>query len=599
VVGLGACSLEIVNPNSPTYPQVRGTPKDLENFIGTQFRRWHVGHYGAGLMLMTDVMSFENYSELSNNCQGQRVGMPRPGNDNQVGNTCAGDQSRIFFIHSEVARGMADALRRMNEGLTFGTQANDARNRSFAEFLRGVSLGYLSLIYDSASVITPQDSISALGTAVPGVFSGYQEVNAAALAALDSAIVAANAAAARPASESGNFPLPGTWINGYTPSAPEFVKLLRSWKAKFRASVARTPQERAQVNWDAVIADAQNGITADWRVTTNTVTGPGFGALSSHYNYGTWHQMTPFIMGMADVSGTYATWVSQSLDSRGAGAIPFFMVTPDQRFPQGADRAAQQADLTHQGVRVSGSVPKRYFVNRNTSDPTGASWGRSQYDHVRFAPWRYVGSTAGSTGGNGPFPFFTLAELNMLEAEGHLRKGNVSAAAALINRTRSTCGFGGVPAGCTPRAVGNGDNATGYTAPIGGGLPAIPSNIAFGGINADGSTTRVAGDDVPGDPACVPRVPVGASISGGGTTRCGNIWEAMKYEKRIETLYAGFANWYFDGRGWGSLPLATPLSWSPPWEELTTRFWTAPQIAAYGQGGPFPMGGAALSTYGW
>ena len=73
----------------------------------------------------------------------------------------------------------------------------------------------------------------------------------------------------------------------------------------------------------------------------------------------------------------------------------------------------------------------------------------------------------------------------------------------------------------------------------------------------------------------------------------------MKYEKRIETQFAGFANWYFDERGWGDLPLATPLSWSPPWQELTTRFWTAPQIAAYGQGGPFPMGGAALSVYGW
>jgi hypothetical protein len=455
------------------------------------------------------------------------------------------------------------------------------------------------MIYDSASVITPQDSISALGTAVPGVFSSYQDVNAAALAALDSAIVYANAANGRPSTESGNFPLPGTWINGYTPTAVEFIKLIRSWKAKFRASVARTPQERAAVDWDAVIADAQNGITADWKVTTNTVTGPGFGALGSHYQYGTWHQMTPFIMGMADTSGSYTTWVGQSLDARGAGAIPFFMKTPDQRFPQGADRTAQQNDLTLNNTKIAGNVPKRYFVNRNTSDPTGTSWGRSQYDHVRFSAWNFAGSVAGGTAGNGPFPFFTLAELNMLQAEGLLRKGNVSAAVALINQTRASCGFGGVPAGCTPRPTGNGDVATGYTAPIGGGLPAIPTSIVFGGIGTNGVTTRVAGDDVPGGSVCVPRIPVGASISGGGTTRCGNVWEAMKYEKRIETIYAGFANWYFDERGWGDLPLATPLSWSPPWEELTTRFWTGPQIAAYGQGGPFPSGGAALSTYGW
>ena len=196
--------------------------------------------------------------------------------------------------------------------------------------------------------------------------------------------------------------------------------------------------------------------------------------------------------------------------------------------------------------------------------------------------------------------FLTLAEINMLEAEGQLRKGNVAAAATLINKTRATCGFGGVPAGCATRAAGNGDNATGYTAPIGGGLPAIPTSIAFGGVNANGSTTRVAGDDVPGGAAaCVPKQPVGAIITGGGTIRCGNIWEAMKWEKRIEELYAGFSGWYFDSRGWGDLPLATPVQWSPPWEELTTRFWTTPDIAAYGQGGPFPTGGSAQSNYGW
>ena len=588
-IGLGACELEVLNPNSPTYPQVRGTPKDLENFIGTQYRRWHSALWGttSNVGFMADVQSFENFSELSNNCQGQRVGIPRAGNDNQIGNTCNSEQARIFNQHSEVARSVSDALSRMNGGLTFGTAANDARNRAFAEFLRGLSLGYIAMIYDSAAIITPQDSISALGTAVPGALAKYPEVMAAALAALDSAIAAANVAVARPAAEANNFPLPSNWVNGYTPTGAQFIQLLRSWKAKFRAGVARTPAERAAVNWDAVIADAQNGMTTDWRVTTNTVTGPTNGFMASHYNYGTWHQMTPFIMGMADNSGSYATWVASPLDQRGTGSIPFFMTTDDQRFPQGATRAAQNADVTHQNCQAAATVCKRYFINRNTSDPSGLSWGRSQYDHARFESWRISGS--GGTAQNGPFPFFTVAELNLLEAEGHLRKGNVAPAVALINRTRAACGPAGAGApGCTARPAGNGDPATG------GGLPAIPAGIPFGGVN-----TRIAGDDVPGGASCVPRVPVNASLLGGGTTQCGNAWEAMKWEKRVETAYTGFSQWYFDSRGWGDLIQGTPYHWSPPWEELVTRLWKATDIGPYSQGGPFPTGGAGPSTYGW
>lgn len=593
-LALGACELEVLNPNSPTYPQVRGTAKDLENFIGTQYRRWHTGVFGGvGISYMADVQSFENFSELSNNCQGQRVGIPRAGNDNQVGNQCAGDQGRMFNLLSEVARSVSDALSRMNGGLTFGSTANDLRNRSFAEFLRGVSLGYLALVYDSASIITPQDSISALGTAVPGALSRYPEVNTAALDALDSAIASATAAAARPATESNNFPLLTTWINGYTPSAAQFIQLLRSWKAKFRANVARTPAERAAVNWDAVIADAQAGITADWKVTTNTVTGPGNSYLDGHYSYGTWHQMTPFIMGMADNSGSYATWIATSLNDRGAGAVPFFMTTDDQRFPQGATRAAQQADLTHQQCQTAATVCKRYFVNRNTSDPTGLNWGRSQYDHLRFESWQKAGSIAGSTARNGPFTFLTLAEINLLEAEGQLRKGNVAAAVTIINRTRQACGPAGAGApGCTARPAGNGDPNTGA------GLPAVPGAIAFGGTNTN-MNVRIAGDDVPGGANCVPRVPVNAALGGGGTTRCGGVWEALKWEKRIETLYAGYIQWYLDSRGWGDLAQGTPYHWSPPWEELVTRLWKVTDIGPYSQGGPFLQGGAGASTYGW
>jgi hypothetical protein len=77
------------------------------------------------------------------------------------------------------------------------------------------------------------------------------------------------------------------------------------------------------------------------------------------------------------------------------------------------------------------------------------------------------------------------------------------------------------------------------------------------------------------------------------------VWEALKWEKRIETLYAGYIQWYLDSRGWGDLVQGTPYHWSPPWEELVTRLWAVTDIGPYSQGGPFLQGGAGPSTYGW
>ncbi len=623
VVALGACSFAVDNPNDPGFNAVKGTPKDLENYLGTLYRRWHSALYGttSNNWGMAAVMSFEDFSTLSNNCQGQRVGIPRVGNDNQVGNGCNGDQSTVYNRASESGRGAADILRRMDSGLTFGSEDIDLRDRAFAEFIRGISLGYLALVYDSSGITSAADEVTAAGTAVGGELSHYPAVMDSAIVALENAETAALAAA------TSVFPIPSNWM--FTTASltqPYFVQIIRTYRARLRANVARFPNTAAcqaanptqdcsievtadDIDWAAVVADAQGGITSDLNITTSTTTGPNMSWTNQWYSYGTWHQMTPFIIGMADKTGAYAAWITTPLGTRGQGATPFFMQTDDQRFPQGADRGglpipaagSQRYDFTlagatgvptNPGCTNANTVCKRYFRNRDVADPAASpSWGASQYDHSRFWSWRTSGS---GTGNNGPFPFFTVAELNMLEAEGQIRLGNFAAAATLIDKTRASCGYGSVPAGCTLRATGNGASLTwapvaggaNVTAPIGGGLPKLA------GVIADNTTP------VPGGSACVPNIPVNASEAGGGTTTCGNLFEAMKWEKRIESAYTAFAVWYFDSRRWGDLPINTPVHWAPPYQDLQVRLRQGLQIYSVG-GGTNPTGSAARSGYGW
>ena len=334
----------------------------------------------------------------------------------------------------------------------------------------------------------------------------------------------------------------------------DFVRLIRSYRARFRANVARNPAERAAVNWDLVIADAQNGITANHLNVTNITNGP-FRAWVSQYDpptNGLWHQMPPWIIGMGDVSGAYASWIATPVGARGAGSTSFFMVTPDLRFPQGNTRAEQQADFAITSCEKAAQTCKRYFSNRIGSDQFNSlGWGWSNYDFARFHSWSKAGD-AGSAQ-TGAIIFMTKAEMDMLEAEGQIRKGNFAAAAALINKTR------------------------------------VPNGLA---ALTDLNNTS----PVPGGAACVPKVPV----SPFNVIACGNMFEAMKWEKRIETAFTHFAPWFLDGRGWGDLAEGTPLYWAVPYQDLLARGTLPTEVYSTGAGVGTAAGSAAVKgTYGW
>jgi hypothetical protein len=553
-IGLGACEkqLEVSNPTSGDTEQVLATATDAENLVGGYFKRWSTGVYGSITVIegMTGVMSMMNFSSLANNCLNGRLPFAGIDNSNTAGNVCTAEQARVYQIENEVQRVASSFLGKVDGGLDLQTPARKARDQAFAEFLRGISIGYIAMFYDSTAVITSKtDPVDA------GKLVGYLEATDSAYAAFQRAIDFANT----PVTGGQGFPIPSTWIPSPTTlSAPEFVKLVRSYRARLRANVGRTPAERAAVNWALVIADAQNGITADHQVLTSNNTTSGSGVVNSwraqYDGAGLWHQMPPFIIGMGDVSGNYQQWLTTPLTSRGAGNNGFFMVTPDTRFPQGANRAAQQADFAINTCATSGSVCKRYFVNRpgGSDQFAGAGWGWSNYDYQRFHPWRVAGDA--NAGQQGNTIFMAKTEVDMLQAEGLIRTGNYAAAAALINITRKKNG--------------------------------LTEITAFDGTSP-----------VPGGAACVPQVPVGPTYT---TVACGNMMEAMKWEKRIETAFIALGPWYLDSRGWGDLPQGTPLYWATPNEDLLSRGLSSSKLYGVGIGvGDAPNSSAAKGTYGW
>lgn len=514
LVALTACgeSLEVQNLNNPDVARAYATPSGVEGVVGglgVQIN--NTQRASESINTQAKIYAGESFATVANFGMAARTIIPRNpisndlGNDNQVGNRANWD------VFSRASRSAATAIQAIKayqaKGLTMGSTAQDARAMAFAYMIGGNALGYLSLGYDSAAIVlptTPSDEVPPL--------SHYSAVNKAALAMFDSAIAVANSAAA--ATGANGFPLPSTWMSGQSNLTKDnFIRLVRSYKARIRAGVARTPTERAAVDWAAVISDATNGITADFTVSIGGSTGWSAGFdVSQSYVTGGWHSFPMFYAGMADISGGYDAWLKDGLTTRRA----FLVQTPDKRWPQGATRAAQQLEAPTVALPAG-----RYIRNRPTGEdvPT-VGWGESFYDHRRYGVINIAAST-------GPYVELSATEVDMLAAEGYIRTGNLAAAAALIDKTRIKNGLGsiGVPASAT-----------------------APYSTA-----AD----------------CVPRVPQPPSFT---STACGSILEAMKYEKRMETAFTGYLVWYADNRGWGDLVAGTIVEWPVPYQEMQARY---------------------------
>jgi hypothetical protein len=509
VLGMSACvenPLDIENQTNPDVERVYGSPKDVETIISKLFQQMWNGQQGqtGQLGVQTMVMSFESHSALANFGFGARAAIPRGTISNSLGNANQTENFQDFDALTRNARSAANAvaaIKKFNaEGNTIATPGRDLRAKSFGFFALGYALGNTVLLYDSAAILTPD-----VPSDVVPPLSDAKTVMTAALAMFDSAI----------ANSTGADAIPGAWVSGADVPMATWQQMIRSYKARFRAGIARTPAQRGEVDWNAVVADATAGIKADWVVNADATNGWGAGWRSQLAVDPTWSQMTPFILGMADTTRAYDAWLATPLDSRD----PFLLRTPDKRFPSGETRAEQQAVTgTSRAGTPAGSI--LYHRARPSGEDSPASpWGEWYYDNWRFWAVR-------AAGGNGPIVLFSVAENDMLAAEGYLRTNRVAQAAPLIDKTRVRAGL--------PPVTG----ITNLTTPV------------------------------PGGSACVPRVPQPPAFT---TTACGNIFEAMKYEKRLETAFTGYAQWFIDSRGWGDLVEGTVLEWPVPWQELYAR----------------------------
>jgi hypothetical protein len=529
VAGATACAdnLGIKNYNQPSLALVYGTASGIDGVMSSLFRTFH-----------NNTQSGEGL-----NSQSKAFALESYGQVANFGMALRGGIPRIFINNqrgNQVATGNSNhynLFSRLMRTAATATQSLDAFTGSGktlgspADDARARAWGFFINGIAMGALALGYDSMAVATPQTPGsaipVLVGYNDAMTTAVQMLDSAEALAGA---------GISSIPATWVGSTVAwTQADFIRVIRTYRARYRTNVFRTPAEAAAAGapyWTLVRDDALNGITADMVINLNGATN-----WNSALDAGTfmtspsWHQVSLMYAGVADTSGQYQAIFGQaSLSARNGMAL--LVQTPDNRWPTGDNRALQSADTLSNGSPLNAN---QYLINRNSSgdQPDAANpWGTSMYDHRR---WLQVAKASGV----GTYVYMARSETRLIEAEARLMLGDVTGAATLVNVSRTAHN--------------------------------LPTFAA---------TTLT--DLAPGGTGCVPRL---------RDNTCGNIWDALAYEKRMETQLTGYMQWFNDSRRWGDLPAATALHWPVPNEEMDAR-----NLPFYNMPATGTMAGAAGSA---
>lgn len=499
VAGVTACQdLTVENQNAPDRERATRQPVSAETFVSSSFRTWWqvAGHddypsWAFSTIAREITSGFADFGQLEVSTE------PRIAWNNSPSNARAAVSETPWQGLYRTISAVNDALSAIDGGLVIENPTRTARTKAVGKFMQGLSHGYLALYFDSAFVL---DESTRLDTITSPQFSGYQDVATAAIGQLDEAIAIAS---------QSNFTLPGdNWF--FTPlTSQEFVRLANSFAARIMVYSARTPAERAAVDWNEVLRRIDAGIQRDFapmgqpdilwddwkRLVARVRTNPGDFGRPSYWT-----------LGPADSTNGFVNWVATPVANR----VAFRMVTKDRRIhPAGAP--------TQRGKYVAYSALNLFQVARGTY----------RFSHYYFH--RYGTSTTWQDAALIDMP---VVEMDLLKAEALIRLGRAPEAVPLINKTR----------------VANGE------------LPPVTV------------------DGPPDAPGCVPRQLDGS---------CGSLWDALRYEKRIEGLGVTGVIAYFDARGWQELPEHSILHLPIPGTELAVL-----RRPLYSYGGPGGEGSA-------
>jgi hypothetical protein len=219
---------------------------------------------------------------------------------------------------------------------------NTIRTLTFAKWVSGVAHVYLGMIFDSAAIVTDTVDLSD----VPVLsFHPYQEVLEFGIKELEQVIEFTKQKSF--VFESND----DKWVYNTAITSDEMARVAHSFIARAMAYSARTPDERAQVDWAKVKEHVQAGthtnfgptgapnplIGFDYKQAVTSAPDNTNAVCNGFCEHAGEFRVDYRLLGPADTSGRYQAWLAKADGAnRYTEALPFFIQTPDKRIqPEG------------------------------------------------------------------------------------------------------------------------------------------------------------------------------------------------------------------------------------------------------------------------
>ena len=394
---LGSCKdLNTVNTNNPDRDDVLSSGADLQAVLNGAYATWWQAVHGEQPVIALSVTA-DAYGMSWADFGAQRLGEePRTAYNNRVSEEESYQLVAVapWYGCLSAASSATDILRALEAGVSIDNGGpSDQSIRAGARFLRGVSWGYLGLIFDQGLLVDEDTDVTQ-----PLSFADYDEMITAAVAELEAGIALAE--------QTGqNFIL--SVFSGLTLGETEFIQLSHSYTARFLAQWPRTEAENQTVNWQAVLEHAEQGLDFD------------FAPLADGNRWQSYHKYVFAETGQGNF------WAR--LDQRLVAALD-----PSQpaRYPEVIAEGEAPLDNPMASSEDRRLAADFVFLPKNNFPADRGEWHYSHYKHNRN---KSDPSFAGNGATTGPMPAFLAADNTLLRAEALLRIGRKADAIAVIN----------------------------------------------------------------------------------------------------------------------------------------------------------------------
>lgn len=423
---VGCADLSVENKNNPSTEDVLNSFSDVEALVSNQYLQWWNGTQKNYPGMTLSVMAWEGTSSWGNFGMWQLSRYPR---EAFINDPAAADRfmsSTPWANMYTAISGAVDGLQLIqNPNINAPSQEAENRMKAFANFILGISHGYVANHFDKGFIVDEDSDLAALD------FHDYEELLDAALAKLDLAISQAG---------DGAFTsLPSSWINGNPFTPAQFRRVMNAYAARFIVSNPRSPAEYAQINWQRVLNYTNNAITdADGDFIVLADGELMWSRMHSLMQDATWHRAAYYMIGRTDESGNFQTWLNTPIDNRNQ----ILITTSDRRI----------AGQTASGELVPKStVPGTDF---RYVGPAAFNAARGTFYNSFYRHWR--NEEMYLNGFVGPMQHLRVAEVDLMRAEALWnlnRTTNRAAVVDLINKYRVNRG------GLAPITILDSDNA--------------------------------------------------------------------------------------------------------------------------------------------